>query len=157
VPGRGLLQRGTLVEDGYPLIAVRGRVLFRFVLLEELSRFFEVERVSVDDQLVFSGIIRDRDDSPNAVTVLPEGLNDKVDVYHACKSTRKLVLRHPPKMSVEMAGWVENWVARSLRHNGLCVGVSGRVPRELFASAGGVGSLKLGKSIGFFEETHGPE
>jgi len=59
------------------------RWLFGFVLFEELPRFFEVEGVSVDDQLVFAGVIRDGDDAVHTMAVLPEGLNDEIDVYHA--------------------------------------------------------------------------
>ncbi len=58
-------------------------MLFRFILFEKLSRFFEVERVSVDDQLVFASVIRDGDDAVDTMAVLAEGLNDEIDVYHA--------------------------------------------------------------------------
>jgi len=59
------------------------RWLFRFVLLEKLSRFFEVERVSVDDQLVFAGVFRDGEDALDTMAVLAEALDDEIDVYHA--------------------------------------------------------------------------
>jgi hypothetical protein len=58
-------------------------LLFRFVLFEELACFFEVEGVSVDDDLVFAGVLRDVKDAVDTVAVLPEGLNDEIDVYHA--------------------------------------------------------------------------
>ena len=59
------------------------RLLFRLVLLEELPRFFEGERVSVDDQLVFAGVFRDGEDALDTMAVLAEGLHDEIDVYHA--------------------------------------------------------------------------
>jgi hypothetical protein len=37
----------------------------------------------------------------------------------------------------------ESWAAKMWEHNGLCVGVSGRVPRELFARVGVWGLLNL--------------
>ena len=58
-------------------------MLFRFILFEKRPRFFEGEGVSVDDQLVFAGVIRDGDDAVDTMTVLAEGLNDEIDVYHA--------------------------------------------------------------------------
>jgi hypothetical protein len=67
-------------------VAVR-RVLFGFVLFEELPRFFESERVSVDDQLVFAGVFGDGDDAFDAMAVLAQGLDDEIDVYHAWKFT----------------------------------------------------------------------
>jgi hypothetical protein len=60
----------------------RKSLLFCFVLFEELAGFFEVERVSVDDELVFSGVCRDVDDFVDTMTVLAESLDDEVDVYH---------------------------------------------------------------------------
>jgi hypothetical protein len=59
------------------------RLLFCFVLFEELPRFFEVEGIAVDDQLVFSGVIGDGDDGVDTMAVLAEGLDDEIDVYHA--------------------------------------------------------------------------
>jgi hypothetical protein len=61
--------------------------LFRFVLFEELSRFFESERVSVDDELVFAGVFRDGEDALDVMAVLAQGLDDEIDVYHAWKFT----------------------------------------------------------------------
>ncbi len=57
-------------------------MLFRFVLFEKLSRFFEGEGVSVDLEFVLAGIVRDGDDMANSVAVLAEGLDDEIDVYH---------------------------------------------------------------------------
>jgi hypothetical protein len=54
-----------------------------FVLFEELPGFFEGECVSVDDQLVYAGVFRDGDDAVDTMAVLPEGLDDEIDVYHA--------------------------------------------------------------------------
>jgi len=68
---------------GPPESGRSGISLFRFVLFEKLSRFFEVERVSVDDQLVGTGVFRDGDNAVNAMAMLPEGLDDQIDVYHA--------------------------------------------------------------------------
>ena len=58
------------------------RLLFGFVLFEELPGFFEIESVAVDDELVFAGVFRDGDDAANTMAVLPEGLDDEIDVYH---------------------------------------------------------------------------
>jgi hypothetical protein len=59
------------------------RLLFCFVLFEELAGFFEVEGVAVDDQLVCAGVIGDAEDAVDTVAVLAEGLDDEIDVYHA--------------------------------------------------------------------------
>jgi hypothetical protein len=56
--------------------------LLRLVVFEKLSRFFEVEGVSVDDQLVFAGVFRDGNDAVDTMAVLPESLDDEIDVYH---------------------------------------------------------------------------
>src|SRR5438270_12211489 len=61
--------------------------LLGFVLFEELSRFFEGEGVSVDDQLVVAGIVRDGKDALDLVAVLAQGLDDEIDVYHAWTCT----------------------------------------------------------------------
>ena len=61
----------------------RRQRLLRFILFEKLASFFEVERVPVDDQLVFAGVFRDGDDALDTMAVLAEGLNDEIDVYHA--------------------------------------------------------------------------
>ena len=65
-----------------PVRGATATVLLRFVLFEELPRFFEGERVSVDDQLVFARVFRDGDDGVDTMAMLPEGLNDEIDVYH---------------------------------------------------------------------------
>jgi hypothetical protein len=72
-----------LQRMGHPHWCQFQRLLFRFVPFEELPGFFEVERVSVDDQLVFAGVFRDGDDALDTMAVLAEGLNDEIDVYHA--------------------------------------------------------------------------
>jgi hypothetical protein len=80
-------------------LPVRGATaagLLRFVLFEELPRFFKGERVSVDDQLVFARVFRDGDDGVNTMAMLPEGLNDEIDVYHASKSTAAGFRRDTP-------------------------------------------------------------
>ena len=47
-----------------------------------MADFFEVERVAVDDELVDSGVVRDGEDVLGRVAVLPEGCDEKIDVYH---------------------------------------------------------------------------
>jgi hypothetical protein len=54
----------------------------RFILFEELSRFFEREGVAVDDELVGAGVLRDGDDVADSMAVLAKGLDDQIDVYH---------------------------------------------------------------------------
>ena len=67
-----------------PLESWRSAIsLFCFVPFEKLSRFFEGERVSVDDQFVFAGVFRDGDDALDTMGVLAQGLDDEIDVYHA--------------------------------------------------------------------------
>ena len=39
-------------------------------------------------KFVGSGVFRDGDDMAYGVAVLPEGLNDEIDVYHGGESTR---------------------------------------------------------------------
>ena len=63
------------------------RVLFRFVLFEETAGFFEVESVSVDNQLIYAGVIGDAEDALDTMAVLAQGLHDEIDVYHAWKFT----------------------------------------------------------------------
>jgi hypothetical protein len=43
----------------------------------------QVEDVSVDRQLIFTGVFRDGDDSFYAVAVGSEGLDEEIDIYHA--------------------------------------------------------------------------
>jgi hypothetical protein len=57
------------------------------VLFEELAGFFEVERVSVDDKLVYAGVIGDAEDTLDTMAMLAESLDDEIDVYHAWKFT----------------------------------------------------------------------
>ena len=57
-------------------------MLFGFVGFEELAGLFEGESVSVDLEFVFAGVFRDGDDMADSVAVLPESLNDQIDVYH---------------------------------------------------------------------------
>jgi hypothetical protein len=52
------------------------------VLFEELSDLLKSEGVSVDDELVFAGVVRNRDDAADTVAVLAEGLENEVDVSH---------------------------------------------------------------------------
>ena len=52
-------------------------------MFEKSSRFYKGESVSVDDQLVVPGVVRDGDDAIDTMAVLPEGLDDEIDVYHA--------------------------------------------------------------------------
>jgi hypothetical protein len=58
------------------------RLLLCFVAFQKLSRFDESESGSVDDELVFAGVIRDGDDAADTMAVLAEGLDDQIDVYH---------------------------------------------------------------------------
>jgi hypothetical protein len=60
----------------------RKKRLLGFVLFEELPGFFEGEGVSVDDQLVYAGVIGDGDDAVDTMAMLPEGLDYEIDVYH---------------------------------------------------------------------------
>src|SRR4051794_15647155 len=65
------------------------RWLFGFVLFEELAGFFEVEGVSVDDQLVVAGVVRNGEDAFDLMAVLAEDLDDEIDVNHAWKSNSR--------------------------------------------------------------------
>ena len=56
--------------------------LFRFVLFEERSGFFEGEGVAVDLEFVFAGVFGDGDDMADGVAILPKSSNDEIDVYH---------------------------------------------------------------------------
>lgn len=64
------------------------RGLFRFVLLEKTAGLCQIESVAVHDELIFAGVVGDADDSLDLMTVVPEGLDDKVDVYHGAEFTR---------------------------------------------------------------------
>jgi hypothetical protein len=57
--------------------------LLRLVFFQEGSRFLQVEDVSVDRQLIFTGVFRDGDDSFYAMAVGSEGLDEEIDIYHA--------------------------------------------------------------------------
>ena len=70
------------------------RLLFSCVGFEDGSGFFEVECVAVDDQLVFASVIGDGEDTVHCVAMLPEGLHDEIDVYHAREFTAVLLRRH---------------------------------------------------------------
>jgi hypothetical protein len=61
--------------------------LFRFVCFEKRSCLFQVEEVSVHGHLIFAGVFRDVDDVVNSMAALSEGLNEKIDVYHADEFT----------------------------------------------------------------------
>ena len=76
-------RRGVEISQYLPVRGATATGLLRFVLFEELPRFFEGERVSVDDQLVYAGVFRDGDDAVDTMAVLAEGLDDEIDVYHA--------------------------------------------------------------------------
>jgi hypothetical protein len=56
--------------------------LFRFVLFEEVSGFFEVVDAAVDGDLVFAGVFWDGNDTVDAVAALSDSFDEKVDVYH---------------------------------------------------------------------------
>ncbi|HXC97484.1 MAG TPA: hypothetical protein VNU92_17425 [Edaphobacter sp.] len=57
------------------------------VLFQEFARFFQVESVSVDGQLIFPGIFWDVNDTLDAMAALTESLNEKIDIYHVSKFT----------------------------------------------------------------------
>ena len=61
----------------------RLRRLFGFVGFEESSCFFEVEDVAVDGEFVFAGVFWDGGDVLDGVALLPERLDEKIDIYHA--------------------------------------------------------------------------
>jgi len=56
--------------------------LLCFVRFEKGAGFFEGEEVSADGELVDAGVVRDGEDVLDVVTVLPEGCDEKIDVYH---------------------------------------------------------------------------
>ena len=64
-------------------------MLLGLVFFEELAGFFEVEGVSVDDELVFAGVVGDGEDAFDLMAVLAEGLDDEIDVNHAWKSNSR--------------------------------------------------------------------
>ena len=79
---------------GHPVARLRSKrassgssELFRFVCFEESSCLFEVVEVSVYGHLIFAGVFGDGDDIFNTMAPFSDGLNEKVDVYHAGKST----------------------------------------------------------------------
>jgi hypothetical protein len=59
------------------------RALFGFFELEQAPCFFEVEEVSVDDELVFACVRGYLVNALDGVTVLSKLLNEKIDVYHS--------------------------------------------------------------------------
>jgi hypothetical protein len=61
--------------------------LLCFVVFEKPAGFFEVEKVSVYGQLIDAGVVWNREDMLDVMATLPEGLNEKIDVYHACHGT----------------------------------------------------------------------
>jgi hypothetical protein len=61
---------------------IAASLLLRSILFEKLSDLCKSEGVSVDDELVFAGVVRDRDDAADTVAVLAEGLENEVDVGH---------------------------------------------------------------------------
>ncbi|WP_348267409.1 hypothetical protein P8936_16855 [Edaphobacter paludis] len=57
--------------------------LLRFLVqLEDVPRSFEIDGVSVDDHLVFSGVVRDAVHIFHEVAMGSKRIDDKVDVYH---------------------------------------------------------------------------
>jgi hypothetical protein len=62
-------------------------VLFCFVGFEKRSGLFQVEEVSVHGHLIFAGVFRDVDDVLNTMAAISEGLNEKIDIYHADEFT----------------------------------------------------------------------
>ena len=61
--------------------------LFCFVSFEKLTGFLQGKGVAVDDDLIFSRVVRDADDAPDGVAVVPDRFNEKVDVCHGCEFT----------------------------------------------------------------------
>jgi hypothetical protein len=57
--------------------------LFRLVSFQEGSRFLQVEDVSVDRQLIFTGVFWDGDDASYIMAGGSEGLDEEIDIYHA--------------------------------------------------------------------------
>ena len=85
-------------DMGHPDSWRFGRLLFCFVVFEKLSRFVEVEGVSVDNQLVYAGVIGDAEDALDTMAVLAQGLHDEIDVYHAWKFTAAGFHRDTPQL-----------------------------------------------------------
>ena len=46
-----------------------------------MAGLFEVEGVTVDDELVEAGIVGDGEDMLDGVTVFAKGVDDEIDVY----------------------------------------------------------------------------
>jgi hypothetical protein len=61
--------------------------LFRFVFCEKSPGFFEVEGDAVYGQLIDTGVFRDGDDMFHTMATVSEGLDEKLDIYHAQEST----------------------------------------------------------------------
>jgi hypothetical protein len=72
---------------GLSAAAVLWGWLFGFVCFEEGSGLFEVEKVSVNDHLVFAGVFRDVDDVLNCMALVSQGGDEKIDIYHAVEFT----------------------------------------------------------------------
>ena len=73
-----------------------------FVLFEEASGFFEVQDVSIHGQLIFPGVLGDGDYVFNTMAALANGLNEKIDVYHASQCTGSFWLE---AMNLERCDW----------------------------------------------------
>jgi hypothetical protein len=69
-----------------------GLLYFGLVVFENLAGFFEIEEVTVDDELPFAGVRRDLMDSLDCVAVVSKLFYEKVDVDHAGKCTGGLSL-----------------------------------------------------------------
>jgi hypothetical protein len=121
-----------------------------FVLFEELPRLFEGERVSVDDQLVFAGVIGDGDDGVDTMAVLTESLDDEVDVYHAWKSNSSRVFSAGKRCWRIASGIVKGWKCREVSG-----GIGGSTEGS-FHMRRGVGPLKL-RAVCRVEKDNGPE
>jgi hypothetical protein len=62
--------------------AVRmGQLLLFGVELEDVSSFFEVEEVSIDDELPFASVGRNLVDALDGVTPVSKLFDEKIDVY----------------------------------------------------------------------------
>lgn len=57
--------------------------LFRFVFCEKSPGFFEVEGDAVYGQLIDTGVFGDGDDVFHTMATVSEGLDEKIDIYHA--------------------------------------------------------------------------
>lgn len=61
--------------------------LFGFFGFEELASLCEVEGVSVHDEFVVAGVVRDFEYAFHLVAALAKSCDEKIDIYHAGKCT----------------------------------------------------------------------